>query len=65
MKHELNNGDYVLATKYANGDPHDAFCVGFLEGLTGISPHITLRDMMLWTEMGIYLEETVSGGLKK
>ena len=26
----LVRGDYVLATKYADGDPRDHFCVGFL-----------------------------------
>jgi hypothetical protein len=25
-------GDYVLATKYADGDPGDHFCVGFYNG---------------------------------
>lgn len=25
-------GDYVLATKYADGDPGDEFCVGFYNG---------------------------------
>lgn len=27
-------GDYVLATKYHDGDPHDDWCVGFYDGLT-------------------------------
>ena len=32
----LVRGDYVLATKYADGDPRDHFCVGFLrETLAG------------------------------
>lgn len=25
-------GDYVLATKYSDGDPMDQFCVGFVSG---------------------------------
>lgn len=25
-------GDYVVATKYADGDPGDQFCIGFYEG---------------------------------
>jgi hypothetical protein len=32
MKEELNKlnkGDYVLATKWSDGDPQDAWCVGF------------------------------------
>lgn len=28
----LKKGDYVLATKYADGDPGDSFCVGFYDG---------------------------------
>lgn len=31
---ELTEGDYVLATKYDDGDPHDHFCVGFISGFT-------------------------------
>ena len=33
-------GDYVLATKYSDGDPRDHFCVGFVkEIITTYSPH--------------------------
>lgn len=28
----LNNGDYVLATKWNDGDPQDQFCIGFYDG---------------------------------
>lgn len=28
----VKKGDYVLATKYADGDPHDQFCIGFYHG---------------------------------
>lgn len=28
----LNKGDYVLATKYSDGDPGDQWCVGFYDG---------------------------------
>lgn len=31
----LKIGDYVLATKYSDGDPKDHFCVGFFNGMTG------------------------------
>jgi hypothetical protein len=24
-------GDYVLATKYSDGDPHDPWCIGFYD----------------------------------
>lgn len=27
----LDIGDYVLATKYSDGDPHDHWCVGFFD----------------------------------
>jgi hypothetical protein len=32
--YEPNVGDYVLATKYNDGDPCDHFCVGFVSGFT-------------------------------
>ena len=28
----INNGDYVVATKYRDGDPVDQFCIGFYKG---------------------------------
>jgi hypothetical protein len=30
---DLQEGDYVLATKYGDGDPCDQFCVGFFAGM--------------------------------
>lgn len=30
---QLQKGDYVVATKYKDGDPRDAFCVGFFESM--------------------------------
>ena len=30
---KLQQGDYVLATKYADGDPKDHWCVGYLESI--------------------------------
>lgn len=27
----MNKGDYVLATKYCDGDPGDQYCVGFFD----------------------------------
>jgi len=29
---ELKKGDYVLATKYSDGDARDHWCVGFYDG---------------------------------
>lgn len=31
MKHSPQVGDYVLATKYSDGDPCDHFCVGYVD----------------------------------
>ncbi len=33
-------GDYVLATKYVDGDPGDQFCVGFFYGWNNTSGEI-------------------------
>ena len=33
MSESLAVGDYVLATKYADGDPCDHFAVGFISGM--------------------------------
>jgi hypothetical protein len=33
MKRNLIPGDYVLATKYSDGDPKDHFCVGLFRGM--------------------------------
>lgn len=29
----MNKGDYVLATKYSDGDPGDQYAVGFFDGM--------------------------------
>lgn len=43
--HPLDIGDYVLATKYSDGDPHDHWCVGIVRGfLLGYSPRILVED---------------------
>lgn len=31
---KLKKGDYVVATKYEDGDPKDHFCVGFFDSMT-------------------------------
>lgn len=33
MQKPLKMGDYVLATKWSDGDPCDQFCVGFFAGI--------------------------------
>lgn len=33
MENELKPGDYVLATKYSDGDPQDHWFVGFFVGM--------------------------------
>jgi len=35
VESNLTIGDYVLATKYRDGDPCDHFCVGFYSGILG------------------------------
>lgn len=34
----IKKGDYVLATKYNDGDPKDHFVVGFYNGMTNHKP---------------------------
>lgn len=33
----MNKGDYVLATKYSDGDPGDHWCVGFFDRMLSYS----------------------------
>lgn len=44
----LNVGDYVLATKYSDGDPQDHWCVGFYAGSANTEkynpPHYDVVD---------------------
>jgi hypothetical protein len=45
MSEPLQIGDYVLATKWSDGDPCDPFCVGFVAGETGHTPpRILVQD---------------------
>jgi signal peptidase I len=54
MTGSLHRGDYVLATKYSDGDPRDHFCVGFFRGmLVDWDGRVTDR----------YLVEDISGRL--
>lgn len=34
----MQKGQYIVATKYADGDPLDQFCVGFWGGFTNHKP---------------------------
>lgn len=38
MKQNLTKGDYVLATKYQDGDPRDQWCIGYYQGQTQHCP---------------------------
>lgn len=40
----MKSGDYVLATKYNDGDPQDQWCVGFWAGHT---PHKPRRHVVV------------------
>lgn len=35
----MEKGDYVLATKYDDGDPQDHWCVGFFDSVLDYVPH--------------------------
>ena len=41
MAEKLELGDYVLATKYSDGDPQDQWAIGFYAGVT--APHYNPR----------------------
>jgi len=40
----MNVGDYVLATKYSDGDPGDHWCVGFYDGLKYGDRHFVIDN---------------------
>lgn len=42
MNKPLEKGDYVLATKYSDGDPQDHWCVGFYDGPTWNDRHVVV-----------------------
>ena len=44
VKRELSRGDYVLATKYSDGDPGDQWCVGFYDCEQGGRHYVTDKD---------------------
>lgn len=44
MKEELSKGNYVLATKYDDGDPQDAWCIGFFSHLLREDRYIIVDD---------------------
>lgn len=37
-------GDYVLATKWGDGDPCDPFCVGYVTGFSPLGGKIIVAD---------------------
>lgn len=44
----MTKGDYVLATKYSDGDPGDSHCVGFYDGVLdkvgGVERHMVVDN---------------------
>ena len=46
MKKAPDEGDYVLAAKYDDGDPLDHWCIGFYSGLTGGSCSVPRYDVV-------------------
>ena len=41
---ELHHGDYVLATKYEDGDPCDQWAVGFYAGMRCVGRHLVVDN---------------------
>ena len=48
MSEELKPGDYVLATKYSDGDPGDQYAIGWF---TGMLPKGSMEDAGEWRYM--------------
>lgn len=44
MSEGLKQGDYVLATKWSDGDPQDAWCVGFFSHMLREDRYIVVDD---------------------
>ena len=44
----MQKGDYVLATKYSDGDPGDAWCVGFYDRTEGDRIYVTDENGTQW-----------------
>ncbi len=44
-KKDINVGDYVLATKYSDGDPCDPFAVGFVSEVTDKGRYIVVDNL--------------------
>ncbi len=40
IKQPLKQGDYVLATKYSDGDTHDHWCIGFYDHMDELGSSI-------------------------
>lgn len=49
MSEPVNVGDYVLATKYKDGDPCDHFCIGFV---SEIDDRLGTRRFMVVDDVG-------------
>lgn len=41
---DVQKGDYVLATKYADGDPQDQWCIGFYHGKSSKGRHYVVDE---------------------
>jgi hypothetical protein len=53
-------GDYVLATKYSDGDPQDHFCVGFLARIDGDRYIVVDRDGVVVRPNGFRRAEKIT-----
>lgn len=52
MSESMKRGDYVLATKYSDGDPGDHFVVGFYDGKERDRYHVVDAEWMRFRANG-------------
>jgi hypothetical protein len=62
-KSPLKKNDYVLATKYRDGDPGDHFVVGFLKGMLGDRYLVADGSGNLFRANGFRRCEKISGDI--
>lgn len=61
LKEILAKGDYVLATKYSDGDPGDHFVIGFYDGKDGDRHHVVDSRGQRFRANGFRRCEKISG----
>ena len=56
----LSVGDYVLATKWGDGDPNDQWCIGFYSGQEGDRHFVVDHDGKQFRSNGFRRAERIS-----